>query len=232
MTANSTTPCYYHDLPEGNWTRRLRLLPGKEDSPLACEIFPANINDAPAFEAISYVWGDPRDTTPIICSKAPLDITISLNDIFRTLRYPWDVKLVWEDAICIDQRNLRERGHQVGMMATIYRRASRVSLARPRHHGDAGDAFVLISKTNRYFGDGVAKFGTLNNITAPPAESEIMNYANWTPVRRISSSSGSLASGSGRKSDSRPLKPLFMGPSRSTRARSSRSSFSGKASRI
>lgn len=35
-------------------------------------------------------------------------------------------RLLWVDAICIDQDNKKERGHQVGLMQDVYRRAGEV----------------------------------------------------------------------------------------------------------
>jgi hypothetical protein len=35
-------------------------------------------------------------------------------------------RILWIDAICIDQENLKERGQQVRLMAGIYTKASRV----------------------------------------------------------------------------------------------------------
>ncbi|KAI0144958.1 heterokaryon incompatibility [Pestalotiopsis sp. NC0098] len=43
----------------------------------------------------------------------------ALTDIRDASREIW----IWADAVCIDQHNLDERGHQVGLMGDIYRGA-------------------------------------------------------------------------------------------------------------
>ncbi len=183
---STASPCCYPELPEGNWTRLLTLLPGKKSDPLACELFSVDVNNAPTFEAISYVWGDPHNAKPIICSQATLFITINLFNILQTLRHSQDVRLVWADAICIDQGDVKERNHQVGIMGMIYSRASRVIVWLGQDdHGDARYAFDLISKTNRHFEDGVAKFGTLEDVPPPSAKTGVLDCASWAPVRRL-----------------------------------------------
>lgn len=50
-------------------------------------------------------------------------------------------KVMWIDAVCIDQTNLLERNHQVGMMGDVYRNAMQVRawLGLERH--DSAEAY-------------------------------------------------------------------------------------------
>ena len=83
------------------------------------------------FDAVSYVWGDEDFSEYLYCDgvTSVLKITPRLFSILKHLRVrETDVqpRNFWIDAICINQRDDTEKGHQVSMMSKIYRRASTV----------------------------------------------------------------------------------------------------------
>src|ERR1700743_1153948 len=45
--------------------RLLTLHPAEFDSPVSCSIHVCSLDDKPAYNALSYVWGDPAETVPI-----------------------------------------------------------------------------------------------------------------------------------------------------------------------
>jgi FAD/FMN-containing dehydrogenase len=49
-----------------------------------------------------------------------------LGDALRDLRYHEKDRVLWIDALCIDQNNNEERGEQVQQMGSIYSKAERV----------------------------------------------------------------------------------------------------------
>jgi hypothetical protein len=53
-------------------------------------------------------------------------ITENLCTALKHLRYPDRDRILWIDAICIDQENDKERGYQVQQMGSIYRKAEQV----------------------------------------------------------------------------------------------------------
>lgn len=53
-----------------------------------------------------------------------LHITENLHAALRHLRDPALERIMWIDAVCIDQNNLDEKGEQVQFMAEIYAKAS------------------------------------------------------------------------------------------------------------
>lgn len=69
----------YEELPTGRYIRLLTLQPGDPEDDLVCTLAVSSIVDAPPYEALSYVWGDPDDRLPIKCSKGRLDITTNLH---------------------------------------------------------------------------------------------------------------------------------------------------------
>lgn len=108
--------------------RLVRLARGTE-GPVVCELFHALIHDASDsidYEALSYTWGSTRRSHRITVNNRNLMITESLHDALRHLRDDLEDRILWIDAICIDQDNQTERGYQVQQMASIYERARQV----------------------------------------------------------------------------------------------------------
>ena len=106
----------------------LKLNPGESFDPIVCVLRSARLDESPSYEAISYVWGDHNIKRRITCSFQRLDITVKLHDILRRLRDPEKPRMLWADAVCINQTDLDERGQQVGIMGSIYAQATRVMI--------------------------------------------------------------------------------------------------------
>jgi hypothetical protein len=70
--------------------------------------------------------GDSTNTVEIICGQRRLSIKVNLRDAIRRFRYKNECGVLWADAICIDQRNIEERGKKVQLMGMIYWKADRV----------------------------------------------------------------------------------------------------------
>lgn len=95
-----------------------------------CEIFEAWLDksegDLMPYEALSYTWGNVASTVEITVTNCQMAVTINLFSALRHLRYENENRILWIDAICIDQTNLEERGYQVNQMGEIYKNAERV----------------------------------------------------------------------------------------------------------
>jgi ankyrin repeat protein len=78
------------------------------------------------YAALSYTWGDAEKPYEIVVNGSRLAVTKNLHLALRHLRCQDQDRILWIDAICIDQDNHRERGHQVQQMASIYNEAERV----------------------------------------------------------------------------------------------------------
>lgn len=116
----------YKPLPEGRFIRLLELKPGDYDDPILFDLRIVEHKNAPAYEAISYAWGDPKITTRVQCQGRTIKITKNLCRGLRRMRYKDKPRTLWADAVCIDQSNLAERGHQVAFMGDIYQQAETV----------------------------------------------------------------------------------------------------------
>ncbi|KAL6708378.1 hypothetical protein ACN47E_002641 [Coniothyrium glycines] len=115
----------YDELPKGAVFRYLVLHAGKSDEPLECSLHVAAIAGTD-YEAISYVWGTDVKTHSIACNGAVIAITANLHGVLRRVRLAHQARRLWADSVCIDQGDLREKGHQVANMAHIYESATRV----------------------------------------------------------------------------------------------------------
>jgi hypothetical protein len=78
------------------------------------------------YEALSYVWGEPDNKLSIFIQSLRFDITKNLHAALLQLRNHTIERVMWVDAICIDQENLEEKAEQVQIMARIYGQANRV----------------------------------------------------------------------------------------------------------
>lgn len=144
-----STSLTYDAVPEGRYFRLLQIYPGSANDPLVCDLFIAEIDTAPPYTALSYVWGDPKTTAEIVCSDHICRIGQSLFDGLCRMRDSDQVQFAWADAICINQRDNVEKGHQVNLMGVIYDRARDVLVwLGPDTTGSAEEAFRCIRTIN------------------------------------------------------------------------------------
>ncbi|KAI0871711.1 heterokaryon incompatibility protein-domain-containing protein, partial [Hypoxylon argillaceum] len=117
----------YSVFPVGkNLIRTLELLPGQRDDEIFCKLATANLNGDSQFEALSYTWGDLDKVTEITIGQSKCLITVSLSLALRRLRFPSTSRILWVDAVCINQKDTDEKTQQVAIMGDIYYAASQV----------------------------------------------------------------------------------------------------------
>ena len=111
--------------------RLLRLMPHEDKAAdIQCELFEYSLknscNKVHLYEALSYVWGNPESTRPLFIHNHSFDVTVNLHAALSYLRNHSMERILWIDAICIDQANREEKEHQIQFMAKIYGQAHRV----------------------------------------------------------------------------------------------------------
>jgi hypothetical protein len=143
---------YHHQpLKYVDAVRFLELFPGITGSPLRCSITEAQKSDEPLYEALSYAWGEPifSHTIEEVPSGTHLSITVNLYDALQGIRDQQTSRVLWVDAICINQLDLEEKGHQVAQMGRIYEDAERVVVWLGFHKGAAGRVTVALEDVVR-----------------------------------------------------------------------------------
>ena len=111
--------------------RLLRLHPSEdEEADIQCEIFHYTLESskgAHLYEALSYVWGDQRYTKPVfIGENQQIEVTLNLHAALKCLRNHALPRVLWVDAVCINQADEKEKQQQIQHMAKIYNEATRV----------------------------------------------------------------------------------------------------------
>ena len=85
------------------------------------------LDDAPAFFALSYVWGAEKPTERLDIEQSVLRITPSLSILLHQFKARCDdVRFIWIDQICINQQDDVEKAVQVKMMRDVYVSAHKV----------------------------------------------------------------------------------------------------------
>ncbi|KAJ9609429.1 hypothetical protein H2200_005756 [Cladophialophora chaetospira] len=124
----------YESLGPGKRIRLLGLEPGNRGDPIKLHFYYTDLEDTSlSYEALSYVCGTPIDPfwydvngNVAYLGRRKIQIKPNLHRALHALRLPDKVRILWVDAICINQQDLGEREAQVRLMGEIYQNARRV----------------------------------------------------------------------------------------------------------
>ncbi|OHF01210.1 heterokaryon incompatibility protein [Colletotrichum orchidophilum] len=110
--------------------RLLTLEPGEFGDPIRCSLSLSSTSSMIDYDAISYTWaredGMMEWTQRITLDSRPFFVTANCETALRRVRSRGALRVVWIDAVCMNQQDIEERGHQVRLMPQIYSRAQRV----------------------------------------------------------------------------------------------------------
>jgi hypothetical protein len=106
--------------------RLVELLPGRYSDVVQMNLHTKNLGDKPNYEALSYAWGTTPSSNRAIINGCPVPVRESLDLGLRRLRLADQPRMLWIDALCINQSDVRERSHQVQLMCRIYKSAKQV----------------------------------------------------------------------------------------------------------
>ncbi|KAG4428186.1 hypothetical protein IFR05_016330 [Cadophora sp. M221] len=163
-----SSPSYEHEpLPTTTCIRILELFPGEGTDVIKCSLSVTERETAPPFEAISYAWGSGTNTRVISCENRKLKVTTNLRDALWKIRDPVKSRLLWADAVCINQKDIKERGYQVWQMSEIYASATRVLVWLDLPNPKSGDFDYL-------FGDDFT--GAVTQSTIPSSDQRGVLY--------------------------------------------------------
>lgn len=116
-----------YQLLEPGYIRVLHLAPGVVGDNIVCSISIVGLDNLPRYHALSYCWGDENAPRHLINLQGqPFQIRPNLFLALQQLRYPDRERVLWIDALCINQGDRNERSLQVSLMQHIYEFASEV----------------------------------------------------------------------------------------------------------
>lgn len=105
--------------------RLLELLPGRDSHLVKAKLKEVALSENLRYEAVSYCWGDKENRSSITCNGHELRVPRRLEVALRNMRYSDKPRLLWADAICINQFDDTEKESQVQLMRTIFSNAQR-----------------------------------------------------------------------------------------------------------
>lgn len=136
---------HYKSLESPSSIRLVRLCGGRRTDGIVCDIFHTALERLDGFEALSYTWGDGAKFKTINTPEGRLKITENCYSALEDLRHEAEDRILWIDAICINQRSNSEKNHQVPLMNRIYKAAFQVViyLGRELEYRPSNEFFSL-----------------------------------------------------------------------------------------
>lgn len=118
MTPPKNTPSdelFYPYKPLDTLQKQIRVLqvkPGTSNGPVECSVGHISLLDEPVlkYEAVSYVWSLVKGSACIVLDGKTVSVPAAAEEVLRNFRGPEQERVLWIDAICINQRDLGERG--------------------------------------------------------------------------------------------------------------------------
>ncbi|KAG5745299.1 hypothetical protein H9Q70_012013 [Fusarium xylarioides] len=124
--------------------RLLILEPGAREDALECQLVNAELAWRTRFEALSYAWGDDTTKYLVKCSGQCICVWANLHDALLDLRHPTRKRVLWIDALCINQADNEEKSKQIRLMHEIYSQAQEVLIYLGKSDTSVHDAIRSI----------------------------------------------------------------------------------------
>jgi hypothetical protein len=136
----------YFPLAEPTSIRLLDVERGSGDDPISARLTHAKLNGRP-YEALSYEWGVKGENNPsIFLDGVEIHIRQNLWSALWNIREVDRDLVLWIDALCINQSDIKERSHQVQMMGKIFSYATRVLAWLGAEGGGSDEAIDAINR--------------------------------------------------------------------------------------
>jgi hypothetical protein len=132
--------------------------PPQVDGIIHCTLHHISLDENPSYEALSYTWADENgDFTAnknISIDGHVAAVTKNLETALRQIMVGDDEKILWVDAVCINQDDVLERNEQVNKMKQVYQKAEGVISWLGEEYQESRTAFKLLQS---FLKNGVVK---------------------------------------------------------------------------
>jgi len=132
------------------------------------------------YEALSYVWGSPTSEHKITCNGKIMLITANCLSALKHLRQEKKPRLLWIDAICIDQSSSSEKKRQLELMNVVYSIAKRVLIWL----GEGNENTSKIMRRMRWAGR-YCRFNSELWLHAPRNYKSRQLFKSWQLFKRV-----------------------------------------------
>lgn len=166
-----------------NLIRLLHIGRGTEQE-ICCRLSQADLNFKPVYEALSYVWGASDKSRKIYCDEKELQITQNLYEALQQLRLPDRERVIWIDALCINQNDIPERSAQVRIMSRIYAQAHHVFVWLGKDSETDTLAYEMLQRFKRAFSKDSTYEYNINTNTETQTLPTAFN-PDWTALVKL-----------------------------------------------
>jgi hypothetical protein len=102
-------------------TRLIQLEPSTiADDPIRFSLEETDLRRSTSYEALSYTWDAEITNNTVFCHGQQMRITSNCEAVLCKLRARSGCRILWIDAICINQILIVEKNQQVPLMGEIY----------------------------------------------------------------------------------------------------------------
>jgi hypothetical protein len=127
IIAHDGSPLFQHQpLETQSMIRLIKIRPDRDQGMVCVEMFHAKLppGDPPRYKCLSYTWGEPTENHAIMMNDRKLNVR---ENLYKFLELSvGSNETFWIDALCINQQDVVEKGHQVQKMGSIYTMATEV----------------------------------------------------------------------------------------------------------
>ncbi|TVY80786.1 Heterokaryon incompatibility protein 6 OR allele [Lachnellula suecica] len=168
----------YQPLSDPEGIRLLSIQPGKGSSEITCRLLTVSLAESPDYEALSYTWGNNYKSKHIRYEENLLPVTSNLHSALQRLRHVDKPRLLWADAICINQDDIPERNQQVQLMQRIYQQAREVLIWLGEEHESDAETFRFMNQ----FGELNIRFHA--ELHTPQSNQELLHLVSFSSLPR------------------------------------------------
>lgn len=175
-------PGHSVDSEQDTWAMRcVRLVPGWGSEPLRCELVTSHLGAMRGnYEALSYTWGDLNAKTTLFLDGRPIQVTENLACSLRHLRMPHEGRLLWIDALCINQADGPEVNTYVQRMWAIYEGSKNVVVFLGESLHESDEAFQLLTQLAGLSVEASERHNQINQLLGDNHKS-----FHWTALERL-----------------------------------------------